>query len=89
MLRGYISRVEHGHTVPSLETLERFAGALGVPLYELFCDPDQLTSEPIGTTAEDQTAESQFLRRIKGCIRGLRESDRDLLLDLARKLANR
>ena len=31
--RCYVSRVENGHTVPSLETLERFAGALGVPLY--------------------------------------------------------
>jgi transcriptional regulator with XRE-family HTH domain len=89
MLRGYISRVEHGHTVPSVETLERFAGALGVPLYELFFDPDKLSSQQIPTTAEDQSAESQFLTRIKGCIRGLRESDRDLLLDLARKLANR
>lgn len=36
LLRGYISRVEHGHTVPSLETLERFAVALEVPLYQLF-----------------------------------------------------
>ncbi|MCL5670400.1 MAG: helix-turn-helix domain-containing protein, partial [Acidobacteria bacterium] len=36
LLRCYISRVENGHTVPSLETLERFAGALDVPLYKLF-----------------------------------------------------
>jgi transcriptional regulator with XRE-family HTH domain len=36
LLRGYISRVENGHTVPSLETLERFAAALDVPLYQLF-----------------------------------------------------
>jgi transcriptional regulator with XRE-family HTH domain len=85
MLRGYISRVEHGHTVPSLETLERFAGALDVPLHQLFCDP----AEAMTPTAEDQSAESQFLRRIKGCVHGLAESDRNLLLDLARKLASR
>ena len=36
LLRCYISRVEHGHTVPSLETLERFAAAFDVPLYQLF-----------------------------------------------------
>lgn len=36
LLRCYTSRVENGHTVPSLETLERFAAALGIPLYELF-----------------------------------------------------
>jgi transcriptional regulator with XRE-family HTH domain len=89
LLRGYISRVEHGHTVPSLETLERFSGALDVPLYQLFCDPDQLSAEQMAPTAEDEGAESHFLRRLKGCLHGLKESDRDLLLDLARKLANR
>lgn len=89
MLRGYISRVEHGHTVPSLETLERFAGALNVPLYQLFCNPDEPLVDQMAPTAEDQSAESQFVRRIKGCIHGLGQSDRDLLLDLARKLANR
>jgi transcriptional regulator with XRE-family HTH domain len=36
MLRGYISRVENGHTVPSVETLLRFAAALDVPMYRLF-----------------------------------------------------
>ena len=36
LLRCYISRVEHGHTVPSLETLERFAAAFDLPLYQLF-----------------------------------------------------
>ena len=38
MLRAYISRVEHGHTIPSVDTLERFAVALDVPLYQLFCE---------------------------------------------------
>ena len=36
LLRCYISRIENGHTIPSLETLERFAGALDVPLYKMF-----------------------------------------------------
>ena len=36
LLRCYVSRVENGHTVPSLETLERFAAVLDVPLYQLF-----------------------------------------------------
>jgi transcriptional regulator with XRE-family HTH domain len=33
---SYISRVENGHTTPSLETLEKLARALEVPLYSLF-----------------------------------------------------
>ena len=38
MLRCYISRVENGHTVPAVETLEKFAQALDVPLYQFFYD---------------------------------------------------
>src|SRR5205807_7529572 len=34
--RPYISRVEHGHTVPSIDSLERMARALEVPLHEVF-----------------------------------------------------
>src|SRR5260370_29487360 len=36
LLRGYISRVENGHTVPSIETLEKMARSLEVPMYRLF-----------------------------------------------------
>ena len=38
LFRCYTSRVENGHTIPSLQTLEKYAGALGVPLYALFHD---------------------------------------------------
>src|SRR5271170_3702539 len=41
LLRCYISRVEHGHTVPSIETLEKLARALEVPLYQLFYEGEQ------------------------------------------------
>src|ERR1700758_910447 len=44
LLRCYVSRVENGHTVPSLETLEKFARALEVPLYQLFYE-DQDTPD--------------------------------------------
>ena len=36
LLRAYTSRVEHGHTTPSIATLEKYATALDVPLYTLF-----------------------------------------------------
>jgi transcriptional regulator with XRE-family HTH domain len=41
LLRRYISRVENGHTVPSVETLEKLAWALEVPLYRLFYDGEE------------------------------------------------
>src|SRR5712672_3047966 len=36
LLRCYISRVENGHTVPAIETLEKMARSLEVPMYRLF-----------------------------------------------------
>jgi transcriptional regulator with XRE-family HTH domain len=47
LLRCYISRVENGHTVPAVETIEKFARALEVPIYQLFYDGE----EPPGATA--------------------------------------
>src|SRR5712675_1486546 len=41
LLRCYVSRVENGHTVPSVETLEKFARALEVPIYQLFYDGEE------------------------------------------------
>ncbi len=38
MLRCYTSRVENGHTVPSLDTLAKYAQALEIPMYQLFYD---------------------------------------------------
>src|SRR5258707_15226904 len=41
LLRCYISRVENGHTVPAVETLEKLARAFEVPLYQLFYEGDE------------------------------------------------
>jgi len=56
LLRCYISRVENGHTVPIVETLEKMARALEVPLYRLFYDggaPPKLENLPKRKTADD------------------------------------
>jgi transcriptional regulator with XRE-family HTH domain len=56
LLRCYISRVENGHTVPAVETLEKFARALEVPMYQLFYDgeePPKLPNLPKRKTAND------------------------------------
>jgi transcriptional regulator with XRE-family HTH domain len=41
LLRYYVSRVEHGHTVPAIETLEKIARALECPLYQLFYEGEE------------------------------------------------
>src|SRR5713226_6598810 len=53
--RCYVSRVENGHTVPSIETLEKMARALEVPLYKLFYDgevPPEIQSLRTGISAD-------------------------------------
>jgi transcriptional regulator with XRE-family HTH domain len=99
MLRGYISRVEHGHTVPSLETMERFAAALDVPLYELFCEEEdaRLRGDATSTETADVKAkqpgrsgsEARMLTMLKGLTQRMVESDKQLLLDFASQLAGR
>lgn len=97
LLRCYISRVENGHTVPAIETLEKMARALEVPLYQLFYDgeePPELPNLPKrrsadeiawGSTGKDARVLSKF-RRLMGRID---EADRRLLLYMAQKMASR
>jgi transcriptional regulator with XRE-family HTH domain len=99
LLRCYISRVENGHTVPSLETLERFAAALGVPMYQLFYPGDGDNSTPNLTarhSLEELSAEAgkagedaRFLIRLKDLLERIPDPDREVLLSLAEKLAAR
>jgi transcriptional regulator with XRE-family HTH domain len=88
MLRAYISRVEHGHTIPSLESLERFAAALGIPLYQLFCytnGPEK--HDGAAPLTEQEREDERFILLLKGCIHEMGQGNRELLLNLARRLA--
>lgn len=98
LLRCYISRVEHGHTVPSIKTLERFAAALGVALYQLFYEGEtppptpHLTYRPTLEELANEPgagAEARFLLKVMKLVKYIKESERALLLDLAGKLADR
>jgi transcriptional regulator with XRE-family HTH domain len=99
LLRCYVSRVENGHTVPSLETLERFAGVLDVPLYQLFFTGDEAPPTPNLTprkTLEELTGangekgiDAQFLAKLRNLLGRLAEPDRDVILSLAKRLAAR
>lgn len=99
LLRCYISRVEHGHTVPSLETLERFAAALDVPLYTLFFSGNETPNLPnlsprksleeLADEPGSSGSEARYLLKLKGLLGQMVESDRSFLLDFAKKLATR
>ena len=53
LLRCYISRVENGHTVPAVETIEKFARTLEIPMYQLFYDGDKPPELPKRKSADD------------------------------------
>src|SRR5258706_16202233 len=94
LLRCYVSRVENGHTVPAVETLEKFARALEIPLYQLFYDgtdeppklvglPKQNGQEMFGSSGKQARQLQKFRRHLS------RISERDLkvLLTVAAKMA--
>lgn len=84
LLRCYLSRVENGHTVPSLETLQKIARALDLQLSEFFAE-DKVAREMTGLNLDED--EIRFLTQIQRYSAHLGESDRRLLLAMVRKFA--
>lgn len=93
LLRCYTSRVENGHTVPSLETLEKYAGALEIPIYRLFYDgdkPPQTPKLPAQSESQEWGAKGQErneLRAFAKALSRLDDSQRKLLLATATHMA--
>lgn len=95
LLRCYVSRVENGHTVPAVETLEKFARAIGVPMYQLFYEGEEPPKAPTlpkhsvdndsgwGSSGKDR----KMLDRFRNLLSRTEERDRKLLLHMAHKLA--
>jgi transcriptional regulator with XRE-family HTH domain len=84
LLRCYLSRVENGHTVPSLDTLSKIANALDLPLSQLFAE-DTLAQELNTQKLSDE--ELRFLTQIRRYSSNLNDSDRKLLLAMVKKFA--
>lgn len=83
LLRCYLSRVENGHTVPSLETLQKIAGALDLPLGQFFAEDPIKEVSGIALSQD----EIRFLTQVQRYSAHLTEHDRRLLLALVRKFA--
>lgn len=96
LLRCYISRVENGHTVPAIETLEKLARALEIPLYQLFYDgeePPKLPDRSKRKTADDiafgrNGRQATYLYKLRKCLSKAGDADRKFIMVLAGKLAN-
>jgi transcriptional regulator with XRE-family HTH domain len=95
LLRCYISRVENGHTVPEIGTLEKFARAFKVPLYQLFYDwenPSQLPSTSTGKGTDDlawgaSRKQAVYLKKLRNWLSKMNDADRQTLLALVQRLA--
>jgi transcriptional regulator with XRE-family HTH domain len=89
LFRCYTSRVENGYTVPSVETLEKYAGALDVPLYRLFYDGEKPPKQITPPAAEQKKAQIKEMVPLANTLTRLDEQDRGLLLAMANKMAGR
>src|SRR5579884_2620364 len=89
LLRCYLSRVENGHTVPSLETLAKIAEAMEIALADFFpgseTPRDRDTQKMLGELSED---EIRFLSEIKKYSTTLSDDDKRLVLAMIRKMAS-
>ena len=88
LLRCYISRVENGHTVPSLETLAKIAEAMDINLVDFFPGADSVqdrqTRKVLGELSQEEIL---FLTEIKKCSTTLSDDDKRLVLAMIRKMA--
>jgi transcriptional regulator with XRE-family HTH domain len=85
LLRCYLSRVENGHTVPSLDSLQKIAGALDLALSQFFAD--EAISRDMGGQLHLSEDEIHFLTQVQRYSANLNDSDRKLLLAMVRKFA--
>lgn len=94
LLRCYTSRVENGHTVPSLETIEKIARALDIPLYQVFYDgekPPQV--EPLVTDGRRKLpfgrseTDARFIQSLLRIVEAMDAASRKRLLKVAREIS--
>jgi transcriptional regulator with XRE-family HTH domain len=97
LLRCYISRVENGHTVPALETLEKMARAYEMPLYQLFYDGEAPVSLPPEIMRRVDKSEgwgmsgkdSRYLGKLRKLLGKMEREDRQLFLHFVQQMASR
>lgn len=90
LLRCYISRVENGHTVPSIETLEKISRALEVPMYQLFLGDEDTTEPSKPTNGHHDWASARRGQRVfnkfRTAVARMSDRDRAVLLFTAAKM---
>ena len=94
LLRSYISRVENGHTVPAVETLEKMARALELPLYHLMYDGDKVPEAPTAIASNRDKSwglggkDARYFQKLRRLLAKMKSEDRKLLLYTVQKIAH-
>jgi transcriptional regulator with XRE-family HTH domain len=97
LLRCYLSRVENGHTVPAIATLEKMARALEIPMYQLFYDgdePPKLLNLPNRKSSDENAwgssgKDARYLSKLRRLLGRTEEDNRKLILYMAQQMASR
>jgi transcriptional regulator with XRE-family HTH domain len=90
LIRCYTSRVENCHTVPSVETLEKYARALEIPLYRLFYEDKKPARDALPASRLNRsTAKIEGLAPFAKALKRLNDRDRRLLLVLANQMTKK
>jgi len=87
LLRCYLSRVENGHTIPSLDTLAKIAQAMDLPLAQFFADAGSENGANGKAAPQLSEDEVRFLSQIRRYSPNLNESDRKLVIAMVKKMA--
>jgi transcriptional regulator with XRE-family HTH domain len=97
LLRAYLSRVENGYTIPTILTLEKWAKALDLPMYQLFFEgekPPEPSTLRVWKQA-DETAwgdsgdDAIFLKKLRRLLPKIDEPNRRIVYQMAGKMARR
>lgn len=96
LLDCYISRVENGHTVPAVETLEKMARALDMKLYQLLYDgpeapaPLALIRKRVGNGEwGSEGKDARFLKKLRTYLSRMNARDRTILTGVVAQMIKR
>lgn len=95
LVQPYVSRVENGHTIPGVETLEKWASALKIPLYQILYDgeeppkPLKLSGNHSSELWGNSGRQMHDLKRLRQYLAKMNEGERELLMSLAGRMATR
>ena len=91
LLACYVSRIENGRTVPSVETLKKLAAACEIPMWQIFCPSGEVPRPiPVRPDAKPESPKDvQFLSKLWRLVGNMNQRDLQLLFQMAQGMARK